>query len=410
MKYVPRGICGSRPTVRRPAASRSRLCSQRQPGLGHPLVALVQGPGHGGLERRAGDVGEELLDRVDRGDQLRRAEGPADLPAGGREGLAGRGDPHRPPAHAGKAGQRHVLGIVEDQVLVHLVTDHQHVVGDGQPGDLGQVGPVQHHPGRVVRGVDHQRLGPLAERRGQLVVVEPEVRSEQSDPDPYAPGQVDRGRVGVVERLERDHLVARVDERQERRRDGLGGPGGDQYLAVRVVAQPVVPAAVLGDRLPQRPDAAARRVLVDAAGDGRPGLVEHEVRAVGVREALAEVDRVGRDGQRRHLGEDRRRRRPHPVGLPPLAHAPTLVADGAAVAPEPGSRRRNHPRSQARAPARPIHARRHPGSSTASCRFAPSVGATGVPPLLRSISSAARAAGTMARVSGSFWISSAGGG
>ena len=48
-----------------------------------------------------------------------------------------------------------------------------------------------------------------------------------------------------------------------------------------------------------------RRVLVDAGADGRDGGVEHLGRAVGVREALAEVDGAGGDGERRHLGEDR---------------------------------------------------------------------------------------------------------
>ena len=68
-----------------------------------------------------------------------------------------------------------------------------------------------------------------------------------------------------------------------------------------------------GHRLAQRRDADARRVLVDPAGDVGGGVGEQRRRAVGVGEALPEVDRPGAQGQRRHLGEDRGR-----VGLHPL--------------------------------------------------------------------------------------------
>ena len=50
----------------------------------------------------------------------------------------------------------------------------------------------------------------------------------------------------------------------------------------------------------------AGRVLVVPGPDGGDGGLGHLGRAVGVGEALAEVDRARRDGQRRHLGEDRR--------------------------------------------------------------------------------------------------------
>ena len=63
---------------------------------------------------------------------------------------------------------------------------------------------------------------------------------------------------------------------------------------------------MLGDRLAQHRHARARRVLVDAAVDRRDRGIEHLARAVGVGEALAEVDAAGGHGERAHLGEDRR--------------------------------------------------------------------------------------------------------
>jgi hypothetical protein len=66
-----------------------------------------------------------------------------------------------------------------------------------------------------------------------------------------------------------------------------------------------VALALRGDRFTQRRDAEARRVLVDALGDGVLGELEHRGWAVLVGEALPEVHRADAGGQCRHLGEHR---------------------------------------------------------------------------------------------------------
>ena len=86
--------------------------------------------------------------------------------------------------------------------------------------------------------------------------------------------------------------------------DRLGGADGDQHLGLRVEVHPVAALALGGDGLPQRRDARPRRVLVDAVGDRLLRGLEHGGRAVLVREALAQVDRVEARGQCRHRGED----------------------------------------------------------------------------------------------------------
>ncbi len=69
----------------------------------------------------------------------------------------------------------------------------------------------------------------------------------------------------------------------------------------------VVPGALVrGDGAAQLGDAGARRVLVVAVADGVGGDLLELGGAVGIGEALAEIDRVGGDGQLRHGGEDRR--------------------------------------------------------------------------------------------------------
>jgi hypothetical protein len=110
----------------------------------------------------------------------------------------------------------------------------------------------------------------------------------------------------VVERLERDDLVARFEQREHRRGDRLGGSGGDQYLGVGVEVEPVEALLVRGDGGAQLRDPGARRVLVAAAvAQGADRGLAHRLGPVRVGEALPEVDRAGRGGQRGHLREDR---------------------------------------------------------------------------------------------------------
>ena len=185
-------------------------------------------------------------------DQLWRAQRPADLPARRGERLAGRGDAYRTLPHPGEGGKGYVFGVVIDQMLVHLVADDDHVVRHGQPSDGRQLTGVEHGPGRVVRRVDQQRLGSRAEGPLELGQVQSEVGPEQADANPNPAGEIDRGSIGVIERLQSDHLITGVDESQDCGCQSLGRAGRDQHLRVGVVVQPVEPCTVVDYGLPQR--------------------------------------------------------------------------------------------------------------------------------------------------------------
>jgi hypothetical protein len=119
----------------------------------------------------------------------------------------------------------------------------------------------------------------------------------------HAAGQGDRRRVLVVERFEGEHLVARLDEREDRRRERLGRPGRHQHLRDRIPVQSVPGGLVLGHGLPQRGDARPGRVLVRAAADRLDGGLRDDRGRGVVGIALAEVQRVVLDGLRGHLRE-----------------------------------------------------------------------------------------------------------
>ena len=151
----------------------------------------------------------------------------------------------------------------------------------GEVDDALQHLAGEHGAGGVVRIVDQHHFGAGAEgglERGQ---VRHEIRGQQRSGDVRGAGEPNDGAIGVVERLEREHLIAGADQRQQRGGDGLCGAGGDDDLRLGIGSQSIEPLLVDGDRLPQRQDALAGCVLVGSGGDGGLGGLRSEERRVG---------------------------------------------------------------------------------------------------------------------------------
>lgn len=211
---------------------------------------------------------------------------------------------------------------LEDEMFVDLVGDDEQVPFDGEFRDGRQFLASEDRAGRVVRGVEQDQAGAVGDGGAQFVEVQVvrAVAGAQGDRDACAARHADTGRVRVVVRLQGDHLVARLHQREQRGGDRLGGARRDEDLGVRVVRQTVEAPLVRGDGRTQFGYAGARRVLIAAPVAQRPdrGLPDL-LGAVGVGETLAEVDRSGPYRQRRHLREDRRAAEPffghdgHPV-------------------------------------------------------------------------------------------------
>ncbi len=243
--------------------------------------------------------------------------GPSDLPAGAVEHLGRAGDGDRALGHAVEAGQRQVLlalRAVKHQVLVHLIGDHQKVGCHRDLCDGRQLRRAQHRAGRVVRRVDDQRAGPGGHRPPQGVGVEGEAApiEDQRHRDPMRAGHRHHRRVGIVEGFDQDYFRAGLDQPDHRRGDGFGGADRHQHLGVGVVLDAEMPPAVGGDGLAQRRDAYPGRVLVGARGDRVLRGLQQRRGSVLVGKTLPEVHRAEPRGQRRHLGEHRRRVRPQP--------------------------------------------------------------------------------------------------
>ena len=194
---------------------------------------------------------------------------------------------------------------VEDQVLIDLVADRVGVVAQHQVGDEAQFVGGEHLAGRVHRRVQQDRLGLRPERVGQRGARQRPVGRLQPHQARDGAEQADDRQIGVVQRLDQHDLVAGVQHRHQAGGDRLGGAGGHHHLARPVDLEAVEAAVGGGDRLAQFRHAGHRRILVAAVLQRVGGGLHHVVRAVGVGEALAEIDRVVLDRQRRHHGEDR---------------------------------------------------------------------------------------------------------
>src|SRR5439155_19738294 len=219
----------------------------------------------------------------------RRDDGP-DAPARHAERLRRATDGDGALAHPGQRRHRDVLPVVVD-VLVDLVGHRVGVVSAAQLGDRLEVPARQHAPRRGVRRADDDRAGALRERRPESVDVELCARGDRHE-DRFRAAQDRVGPVVLIERLEHDHLVARIDDGEQRRRHRLGRAAGDGHFGLWIDGH-AVPLGVLPCQGVTQPLGAPRDgVLVHVVADGAGGGFLQHVGAGEVGEPLRQVDRA----------------------------------------------------------------------------------------------------------------------
>ena len=173
----------------------------------------LQRDGHRLLQGRRRADREEIVHLADRIGRAPRRDDRPDAPACHAECLRRATDGDGALAHPGQRRHRDVLPVVVD-VLVDLVGHRVGVVSAAQLGDRLEVPARQHAPRRVVRRADDDRAGALRERRPESVDVELCARGDRHE-DRFRAAQDRVGPVVLVERLEHDHLVARIDDGEQ---------------------------------------------------------------------------------------------------------------------------------------------------------------------------------------------------
>ena len=112
-------------------------------------------------------------------------------------------------------GRDRAMRHPEGEVLVDLVGDDDRVVAGRELDHEFEDLVVEHRARRVVRRVDDDEPGAVGDRGAQFVGVGSPVGVAQRHRAVHAAGARDERRVRVVVGLERDDLVARVDEAPE---------------------------------------------------------------------------------------------------------------------------------------------------------------------------------------------------
>ena len=138
----------------------------------------------------------------------------------------------------GSDRNREMLAVVEQDPVVDLIGDDDQVVRDGQARDRLEFGAVEHLAGRIVRGVEQDHPRPVGDCRRQIVDRTTSPARCSRTALITAAGHRDTRRVRVVERLEGDQLVARIEQRDDRIEDRLGRTGRDRHMSIGIELDP----------------------------------------------------------------------------------------------------------------------------------------------------------------------------
>ena len=273
--------------------------------VGDVVLALADRDDRSLLHRRRDREGQELVRRAHAARQVLRRRDPPDLPPRAGEALAKARHRHGALGHARERREVDVLAF-EEEVLVDLVGEDEAVVPPRTLGDRFEFAAIEDAAGRVVRRVDEDRAGLRRARGFERLAGQAEVGGFERHVLRDAAGHRDRRGIAVVEGRDQDDFVAGVHETEDRRGNRLGAAARHGDLAIGIEGEAAVPVAV-GKGVREPRGAAHAGVLVEAAvaDRGARGVLE-ELRRREVREPLPHVHRAVLDGERAHLGEDRR--------------------------------------------------------------------------------------------------------
>src|SRR5713101_1763358 len=248
---------------------------------------------------------DEIVSASDAERELGRRDRVADPPARDRVRLRDAGDGDGALGHAGQRGDRRVAEAVVDDVLVDLVGDRQEVVLEAEIGDGLELVAREDLAGRVIGAVEDDGARAGRHRPPEPVRVEGEVRRLERDERRLGAGDHAPRPIVLVERLEDDDLVARIQHGQQRRQHGLRRSAADCHVAVGIDLHPVELAVFLGDPLPQARRPPRDRVLVEVAVDRLVGRRDQLRRRGEVGHALGQVHAADLIDDARHLADDR---------------------------------------------------------------------------------------------------------
>ncbi len=179
---------------------------------------------------------------------------------------------------------------VEDDVLVGLIRQDEDPPLLGDLRQRLQLRLVEHGARGVAGGVEDHHLGLVGDRLADIGRVELEaVLLPHRRPDRDPAEKPDLG-VIVVSRIDDDDLLARRHQVEHGVEDHLHGAHGHEDLRGRIGRDAVFGFQLVGDGVPQVPEALGRRVAGETFVQGRLGGVPDVDRRVEIGLADSQVD------------------------------------------------------------------------------------------------------------------------
>ena len=252
-KYVASGIDDVVTEVGEPPAEQVPLLLEGLRDLPEEFIGLIEPDCHGGLERSAVDVGEELFDRANGGDERRRRTRPADLPSGDASVLpplpiatVRSRMPGRPASgrcvlpSKSKCSYTSSVTTMRSRSTARSAMSWSSVPSKTFPvGLCGVLSKIS-----LVRGV-------IAWRNSSASNVAPVAGTAQGYRPPTRARKGNARRVGVVVRLEHHDLIAGLGQAQDCGGDRLCRTRRHEDFGRGVIGEAVEPVLMARDRVPK---------------------------------------------------------------------------------------------------------------------------------------------------------------
>ena len=276
--------------------------------VGHQLVKVrlrkVESRYGCDLQGGGGADGQKVVHGPHGGGQVCRRDHESQPPAGDGKGLAQAADGYGALSQRLQAARKAVLAPIVENAVIDLVRDQHQVVLEHHVGHAGDLLGVKDATGRIVGGIEYQRSRARGDGPVQLFCIQPVVWRFQRQGHRLGPGKDGRRDIVLVGRLNDQHLVAGIQQGQQRcvHRFCHATGDGDVFGRIDFPAQPL--GVHFGQFLAQGGVAPGRRVLVVAVVDRLGGGFLEGERRIKVGESLAQVDGVVLHGQPGHLADD----------------------------------------------------------------------------------------------------------
>jgi hypothetical protein len=205
---------------------------------GEPFIPQRQPFGNRPLQRRGRCKGDELMAGRDLLGQFGRGHRPTDLPPGQRKDLARRPDLHRPIPQSRNIQHRQRFGAIKDSRLPHFIGQDVKPVLLSQSAHALQRRAVQNGAGRIVGRVQDDQPRPVGNSGGQIIQIQAPRRRAQVHQPRHAARPRHQRQIGVIKRLNANHLITRLYQRQNRTGQSLGRAGCDDHLCGRNAVKP----------------------------------------------------------------------------------------------------------------------------------------------------------------------------